>query len=82
MEVTVETETEQIEIEAEVKEAEVEVKADESSIFAILPPEYHDGKLGLKDTFRDKEWGGHTLTRDWYGELQDELDVSTIETTI
>ena len=60
----------------------VEVKADESSIFAILPPEYHDGKLGLKDTFRDKEWGGHTIPRDWYGELQDELDVSTIETTI
>ena len=60
----------------------VEVKADESSIFAILPPEYHDGKLGLKDTFRDKDWGGHTIPRDWYGELQDELDVSTIETTI
>ena len=60
----------------------VEVKADESSIFAILPPEYHDGKLGLKDTFRDKEWGGHTIPRDWYGEHQDELDVSTIETTI
>ena len=60
----------------------VEVKADESSIFAILPPEYHDGKLGLKDTFRDKEWGGHTIPRDWYGELGEELDVSTIETTI
>ena len=60
----------------------VEVKADESSIFAILPPEYHDGKLGLKDTFRDKEWGGHTIPRDWYGELGEELDVSTIETTL
>ena len=60
----------------------VEVKADESSIFAILPPEYHDGKLGLKDTFRDKEWGGHTIPRDWYGELGEELDISTIETTI
>ena len=61
---------------------EVEVKADESAIFAILPPEYHDGKLGLKDTFRDKEWGGHTIPRDWYGELGEELDVSTIETTL
>ena len=60
----------------------VEVKADESSIFAILPPEYHDGKLGLKDTFRDKEWGGHTIPRDWYGELGEELDISTIETTL
>ena len=60
----------------------VEVKADESSIFAILPPEYHDGKLGLKDTFRDKDWGGHTIPRDWYGELGEELDVSTIETTL
>ena len=60
----------------------VEVKADESSIFAILPPEYRDGKLGLKDTFRDKDWGGHTIPRDWYGELGEELDVSTIETTL
>ena len=60
----------------------VEVKADESSIFAILPPEYHDGKLGLKDTFRDKDWSGHRIPRDWYGELGEELDVSSIETTI
>mgnify|MGYP001172233844 CR=1 FL=1 len=60
----------------------VEVKADESSIFAILPPEYHDGKLGLKDTFRDKDWSGHKIPRDWYGELGEELDVSSIETTI
>ena len=60
----------------------VEVKADESSIFAILPPEYHDGKLGLKDTFRDKDWSGHKIPRDWYGELGEELDISTIETTL
>jgi len=36
----------------------------------------------LKDTFRDKEWGGHKIPRDWHGDLRDELDVSTIETTI
>ena len=57
------------------EKVEIAVPTSEIRILSTVPADYLNGKLGLKDIFRDKESDLYSL-KDYYGDWDESLDVS------